>query len=70
MACQNFKGKFQIHDSQLDDQVFLKDHLWLSIDGEKWFCDSELYVNVAMYDSEPTAATSAGPRHSVLSEVT
>lgn len=19
MACQNFKGKFQIHDSQLDD---------------------------------------------------
>lgn len=29
-----------------------------------------MYVNVAMYDSEPTAATSAGPRHSVLSEVT
>lgn len=37
--------------------------------GRKRFCDSELY-NISVYDSEPTAATSAGPRHSVLSEVT
>lgn len=38
--------------------------------GRKRFCDSEPHIIISVYDSEPTAATSAGPRHSVLPEVT